>query len=172
MNYYERPEQSEHSAEYGRYIGLVKEANLLEALTAGMGLTIEFFSGIPEERWSHRYAEGKWDIRGILGHMMDTERIFAYRALCIARGETQPLPGYDENLYAVHSNASRRGHEELLQEYATIRTSTIHLFQGLDPNDLLRKGTANARQLSVRAIGYIIAGHELHHMQVIRERYL
>jgi uncharacterized damage-inducible protein DinB len=172
MNYFEKPPAAEHTAYVGRYVSLVPENHVYDALQNGVNRTLDFFALLPDEKWSYRYAEGKWDIHEILGHMIDTERVFAYRALSFARGDAQHLPGYEENDFAANSNASRRAPSDLMQEYTNLRLSTLDLFKSFDPEVLARTGTANENVNSVRAIGYLLAGHEIHHMNIIRERYL
>ena len=131
-----------------------------------MYLSISFF------KHEFRYAEGKWTIKDIILHLIDAERIFAYRALRIARNDNTALPGFEENDYVVAANANNREYESLLAEYETVRNATISLFETFSSEDLLRLGTASNNSVSVRAIGYIMLGHELHHKNVILERYL
>ena len=131
-----------------------------------MYLSISFF------KHEFRYAEGKWTIKDIILHLIDAERIFAYRALRIARNDKTALPGFEENDYVVAANANNRGYESLLAEYETVRNVSISLFETFTSEELLRLGTASNNSVSVRAIGYIMLGHELHHKNVILERYL
>ena len=131
-----------------------------------MYLSISFF------KHEFRYAEGKWTIKDIILHLIDAERIFAYRALRIARNDKTALPGFEENDYVVTANANNREYESLFTEYETVRNATISLFKTFTSEDFLRLGTASNNSISVRAIGYITLGHELHHKNVILERYL
>jgi hypothetical protein len=128
-------------------------------------------SSIPDEKGDFAYAPGKWTICQLLQHAIDTERIFAYRALCIARGETQPLPGFDENEYARMAGTGKRTPAKLKEEFLTVRQSTLQLFGGFDDAALARCGTANGNPISVHALAYIIVGHWRHHAGILRERY-
>lgn len=163
---------SEHLPYYKKYIALVKEVPLVEALLQGQVDTISFFRAIPEEKLGFRYAEGKWSPKQVLLHLIDTERVFAYRALQFARSDNADLKGYDENIFAENSNADQRSLESLLEEYSAVRTASIHLFKSFDPTAMERFGKANGGPMSVRAAGYIICGHEIHHQNIVRERYL
>ena len=131
-----------------------------------MYLSISFF------KHEFRYAEGKWTIKDIILHLIDAERIFAYRALRIARNDKTALPGFEENDYVISANANEREFESLLKEYIIVREATISLFENLSETDLLKPGTASNASVSVRGIGYCILGHELHHKNIIIERYL
>ena len=117
------------------------------------------------------YASGKWSAKDILQHIIDTERIFTYRALRISRSDTTPLPGFDENLYAIHTNASNRTIDGLLREFDSVRTSTISLFNSLTDDMLQKEGTASGKSITPLAIGFTITGHAIHHLNILRERY-
>jgi uncharacterized damage-inducible protein DinB len=132
----------------------------------------EFILSISKERLLYRYASNKWTIKEILVHIIDDERIYAYRALCFARNEKTKLPGFEQDDYVSFSNANDRPIENILQEYEAVRNATIALFEGLDETALLREGVANNNLATVRALGYHIAGHELHHINIIKEKYL
>lgn len=119
----------------------------------------------------HRYADGKWSVREIIGHLSDAERVFAYRLLCIARGDQTPLPGFDEEAYGAQTNADRRTLAELVEELTAVRLSTLALVRSLDDAFLTRRGTVNNWTLSVRALAFVIAGHFEHHVRVLRDRY-
>ena len=132
----------------------------------------KFLLELPEAKWDYAYGPGKWTLKEVLQHIIDTERVFAYRLLRISRGDKTPLPGFDENEYVNMSNARDRDPDALIDEYINVRRSTISLIDSL-PNDvLLKMGTASDHPISVRALVYIIAGHEQHHLSIIRERYL
>lgn len=127
---------------------------------------------LPEERLQFRYAPGKWDIREMVLHLMDSERVFAYRALSFARNDKTILPGYDHLAWTAIAHPANRSIEDLLEEYATIRSATLSLFNSLDDEALLRRGTANGSRASVRALAYYIGGHELHHRGILQRDYL
>jgi uncharacterized damage-inducible protein DinB len=127
---------------------------------------------LPEEKLTYRYAKNKWTIKEILVHIIDDERIYAYRALCFARNDKTELPGFEQDDYALFSNANERSIENILNEYEAVRNATITLFESFDEAALLRKGIANKNGATVRALGYHLAGHELHHINIIKEKYL
>ncbi len=157
---------------YKNYVKQIEETDLLQALRISGHRALELVHSIPEEKADYRYAEGKWSIREVLCHMIDAERIFSYRALRFARNDKTPLAGFEENDYAPEANASGRSLQKIAAEMAHLRSATIDLFEGLTPEMLIRKGTANKNELSVVALGFIIAGHETHHCNVLKERYL
>jgi uncharacterized damage-inducible protein DinB len=145
---------------------------ILEHLSDNLKATKKFVASIPKDRLLRRYAEGKWTIKEILGHIVDDERIYVYRALRFARNDPTELPGFDQDQYARCSEANKRDSRDLLDEFSFVRQSTIAFFKSLDAAALLRTGVANGQTVSVRALAYHIAGHELRHMNIIRERYL
>lgn len=157
---------------YHKYVRLVQENDAATALTENTGTAVLFFDGIPEEKWDHRYADGKWSIKELVQHMIDTERIFAYRALCMARGEKQSLPGFDENQYAASSHAERRQKEDLAEEFKTVRKASELLFRSFGDDQLAATGVANNNSVSVNGLGFIMVGHVLHHLNILEERYL
>jgi uncharacterized damage-inducible protein DinB len=157
---------------YKNYVKLIEETDLLQALRISSHRCLELVHSIPETKADYRYADGKWTIRELLCHMIDAERIFAYRALRFARNDKTPLAGFEEKDYAVQANASGRSLAKIAAEMARLRAATIDLFEGFTPEMLLRKGMANNNELSVMALGFIIAGHETHHCQILKERYL
>ena len=133
---------------------------------------VSFISNISSEKLEYRYAEGKWTIKDILLHLIDAERIFAYRALRIGRGDKTPLAGFEENGYVINANANSRSVESLINEFQLVRKSTLELFQNFSEEQLAYLGTSSDNIISVRAIGFIISGHQNHHLKVIVERYL
>jgi len=157
---------------YKNYVKQIEESDLLQALRISGHRCLELVHSMPEDKADYRYAEGKWTIREVLCHMIDAERIFAYRALRFARNDKTPLAGFEENDYAQQANASGRSIQKIAAEMAHLRSSTIDLFEGFTPEMLIRKGTANTNELSVVVLGFIVAGHETHHCNVLRERYL
>jgi uncharacterized damage-inducible protein DinB len=167
-----RPQANTYGDYYRNYISLVEENDLFSALENAVDRSLTFWSDLTEEQGNYRYAEGKWSIKELLQHIIDTERIFSYRALAFARGEQTPLPGYDENQYADNCMAGSRSLKEMVHELAMVRKSTIALFKSFDESILENIGKASGSNLSVRAAGFIIVGHEIHHMNVVKERYL
>jgi len=155
------------------YISLVDDAwSLVEELEVSVHAFIRFVQDIPMDKYDYRYAEGKWTIKDIIQHLIDTERIFAYRALRFARNDRTALPGFEENDYAAVAGGNERKLQEMLTELALVRQGTIMLFKSFREEDLLKTGIAWGYTLSVRAIGFIIIGHQNHHMKIFKERYL
>jgi DinB family protein len=167
-----RPDASEYAPHYETYVSKVPNGNLLEILEDQRRETQGLLAEIPEGRAIYRYAPGKWSIKEVVGHVTDAERVFSYRALRFARADETPLPGFDEKAYAPAGRFDARALLDLAVELDAVRRATIALFTGLEPAALARRGTANAKEISVRALAYIIAGHERHHLEVLRERYL
>jgi hypothetical protein len=167
-----RPDASEYSPHYETYVTKVPDGNLLTILEDQRQETQDLLAGIPEGRALHRYAPGKWSIKEVVGHVSDSERVFSYRALRFARGDQTPLPGFDEKAYAPAGRFDARPLPDLAAELEAVRHATIALFAGLDSDALARRGPANNKDVSVRALAYIIAGHERHHVGILRERYL
>jgi len=157
---------------YKKYVIHVQDFEVLEALKFSNTRTTGLLSTVPEEMGEHRYAPGKWSIKELICHTMDAERIFAYRALCFARNDATALPGFEENDYAPQSNAHARTLSQLTKEMSNLRATTIDLFASFTPEMLKRRGTANNSVISVVNLGYIIAGHETHHRNILTERYL
>ena len=155
-----------------RYVQHVKDYDLLEAMTISSKETLALVRSISEEKGEHRYAAGKWSIKELLCHMMDTERILAYRALRFARNDKTNLAGFEENDYAPEANAENRKIKHIADEMERLRMTTIDLFVNFTPGMLKRKGLANNLELSVLNLGYIISGHESHHRTILKERYL
>lgn len=167
-----RPAADEYAPYYDAYIRKVGDGDIVRTLLAQGRETATFLRAIPESRGRHRYGEGKWSIREVVGHVCDAERVFAYRALCFARGDETPLPGFDENTFIARSRLDDRPLAGLVDEFEAIRAATVALFDGLFPDEWLRRGTANGKVMSVRGLAWVIAGHELHHGEVLRARYL
>jgi hypothetical protein len=157
---------------YVDYIKLVPEQDIVKGLTNQTEELIHFFTSIPVFKHEFRYMEGKWTVKDIILHLIDAERILSYRALRIARNDKTALPGFEENDYVISARANERVFESLLAEYKTVRQATISLFESFSKEDLQQLGLASNNSVSVRGIGYIILGHELHHKQIILERYL
>ena len=156
---------------YAKYIALVPTGDVLGTLETQFAETIALVDEAGEARAGHRYAEGKWSVREVVGHVVDTERVFTYRALAAARGETGALPAFDENVYVANAAFDARTLGSLLGEWTAVRRATLALFQHLDDDALARRVIANGAPVSVRALAWIIAGHELHHRDLLRSRY-
>lgn len=168
----ERPLEGEYGAHFEPYVRIVPDGNIIDMLAARAGETESLIASLSETQAEHRYAPGKWSVKEVIGHMVDTERIMAYRLLRIARGDRTPLAGFDENEFVKGASFSLRSPAELSEDYAAVRRSTLTLLRGLTEEAWLRTGVANNSELTVRALAYIIAGHELHHLHIMRERYL
>ncbi len=164
--------ENEYAGYFSTYINRVENKNLQEELEICLHDFIRFVQNIPLDKFDYRYAEGKWTIKEIIQHVIDTERIFAYRALRISRYDTTPLPGFDENDYVNNSFGNSRSIQDLLTEMAVVRQATLSLFKSFSNEQLLLIGTASNNQISVRAIGFIIIGHQKHHQIIFEERYL
>lgn len=156
---------------YKNYVKLVTETDLIQALRISGNRAQEVLHGIPVEKQDFKYGADKWTIREVLCHMIDTERIFAYRALRFARNDQTPLSGFDEKTYTPESNAGGRELKSLISEMVHLRAATIDMFSGFNSEMLSRKGKANDNELSVASQGFIIAGHETHHLRILNERY-
>lgn len=165
-----KPREGEFPQFYAGYIAKAGD-DAFSALAEQAGSTPQRLQEITEAQAMHRYAPGKWSVKEVIVHMADAERVFAYRALRFARADATELPGFDENAWVPASIADRRAASELLFEFAAVRAATLALFAGLDEEALLRSGIANGNPISVRALAYVIAGHERHHMGLLRERY-
>ncbi|MBK9273895.1 MAG: DinB family protein [Flavobacteriales bacterium] len=168
----ERPLMEEIPAFYRGYVQEAPGADVCEALVHAAEAVRAAFSAVPEARGDHRYAPGKWTVKEVLLHLIDAERVFAYRALRFARRDATPLPGFDEDAWVPAARADRRTLAGLLAEHGAVHAATLALFRSFEPEDLLQRGTANGNPISVRAIGWATAGHALHHVAVLRERYL
>lgn len=167
-----RPDLGQVPSFYHNYINLAPGDDLNQLFQEDKTAIYDFLAAIPEARWNYRYAEGKWSVKELVQHLIDADRIFAYRALCFARGEKASLPGFDENTYAAASQADRRTKEGLVTELKTVHDSTALLFQSFDELQLERFGTANNNPIQVRAIGFISVGHLRHHKNILQEQYL
>ncbi len=157
---------------YHNYIKNVAADNISAAFGNHLNDLVNLLQGIDEDKWDYRYASDKWSIKELVQHIIDTERIFNYRALCIARKDSTPLPGFDEKWYAANSKADKRTKADLIKELKLVQQSTVALFGSFDEQQLQCEGNANGRSIYVEAIGYIIIGHALHHKKVLEERYL
>lgn len=163
---------NEYSKFNATYIQALENVELFEELEISLHDFIKFVQNIPLDKFDYRYAEGKWTIKEIIQHIIDTERIFAYRALRISRNDKTPLPGFDENDYVDNTNAQSRSIQDLLTEFSAVRHSNLLMFKSFTDEQLRRIGTASNHEISVRAIGFILLGHLKHHQRVFAERYL
>lgn len=163
---------SEYNPFYQTYVMALGNVGLFEELKTGKSNFLSLFEKISEEKLDFAYEEGKWTLAEAIVHTIDTERIFQYRALCIARNDKTPFPGFDQDAYVPYSNASNRTKKDLIEEYKAVRDSTISLFNSFDEESIKRIGTASGSKMSVRALGFIISGHQAHHIRIIEERYL
>jgi len=166
-----RPADNEYAQHYAPYVSLIRDGDVLDALQRQGRDVAALLGRVGEERSHHRYAEGKWSIREVTGHLSDSERVFTYRALTFARGDATPLPPFDENAWAAVSNADQRPMSALVEEMVAVRAATLTLFQGFTGTEWARWGTASGHKITVRALAYIVLGHERHHLNVLRERY-
>jgi uncharacterized damage-inducible protein DinB len=166
-----RPTPDEYSPYYGKYIDRVPDGDLFETLESQLQRTVELLDTFGETGAALRYAPGKWSVKEIVGHVTDAERIFSYRALCAARGEPGALPGFDENAYVAGAHFDARTLNSLLGELTAVRRSTLALFRNLDDDALISRVVANGVPVTPRALAWIVAGHELHHAALLRERY-
>ncbi len=167
-----RPDLNKIPAFYHGYINLVKEDDLISAFRVQETVIKEFLSSVPSDKYEYQYSPGKWTLKEMLQHMIDAERIFGYRALCFARNDSSPLPGFDENEYVKESLANKRDWNDLVNELLTVRKSNELLFNSLNKEQMERTGTANNTTNYVLGWGYISIGHVAHHMQVMKQRYL
>jgi hypothetical protein len=167
-----RPDATEYPPFFARYVAGVPEDDVVAALRDSGREVIDVLAAIPDTRGGFRYGPDKWTIREVVGHMIDAERIFGYRALRLARGDATPLPGFEENDYARAARSDARTLTDLVDELRVVRDGTVRLFQSFPAEAWMRRGVVNGREVSVRALAYITAGHARHHLAVLRERYL
>ena len=167
-----RPEPSEFVPYHGDYISLVKGSDIVGALEEQGKEIVALLSSLSERQAQHRYEPGKWSVKEVVGHVIDTERIFAYRALRIARGDATPIEGFEQDDYVRAAQFDKRTLAGLVEEFAAVRRATILLYHGLDGEAWLRRGIANQKEVTVRALAYLTAGHELHHRKILEEKYL
>ena len=166
------PDASEYAPFYSGYVSRVPPGDIIALLESQIEDTLQLFNDLSDEDAAFRYAPGKWSIKQIVGHMIDSERVFVFRALSFSRNESKPLPGYDQDEYTQAANFDQRRWQGLLDEFRIVRRATVLFLRGLDEAMMERTGVANDVDFTVRALAYIIAGHERHHVHVLRERYL
>jgi hypothetical protein len=167
----DRPAESEYAPFYAGYVALVPETDILAVLEGQVDGIRRLLATVPAERESHRYAEGKWSIRQVLGHLVDAERVFGYRAFCFSRGEQASLPSFDENRYVDAARSDSVPLRELVGELAVVRQANLAFLRRLDAREWAQVGTASGKPVSVRALARIMVGHPRHHVNVLRERY-
>lgn len=167
-----RPQAGEFATYYGRYIDLATEDDIVAALDAQSHETATLLGGISEQQAAHRYEPDKWSVKQLVGHVIDAERIFAYRALCIARGDATPLPGFDQDPYVANAASDDRPIADLAEEFGTVRKANVMMLRALPAEAWDRRGVASDNPISVRALAFILLGHERHHLRILRERYL
>jgi len=172
MSFIRRPEENEYPPSGKIYVSQVDSDDVVQVLTEQIGVTATLLRSLGNEEAMTSYAPGKWTVKQVVGHMSDAERIFAYRVLRIARGDTTPLPGFEQNEYVPNAGSNERTLRDLLQEFATVRESTLTLVRGLPDEAWDRFGTASGSTVSVRGVVFMIAGHERHHHKLLQERYL
>lgn len=166
-----RPQPGEYAPYYEKYIVRVEGNDILATLGEQSRQTLLLLSGRSESDGDLRYAPGKWTVREVIGHICDVERIMSYRALRIARADATPLPGFDENAFVANGGFANRVLRELAEDFAAVRQATLSLLRSLDESAWLRRGSANNQEVTVRALAYIISGHELHHRRLLEEKY-
>ena len=169
---YDRPDPSEYAPFYAGYVAKVPEGDLVATLDGQSGEYFQALNPITDTKGNFAYAPGKWTIKELLLHVVDAERVFSYRAMRIARSDTTPLPGFDEKAWVPHSGANDRSVADLLGEFRAVRGATLAMLRHLPPDSVTRRGVASEREISVRALAWIIAGHAIHHLGILRERYL
>ena len=167
-----RPASDEYFEYYDTYIRPVPDGDIIDILKEQLASSGACFQAIPEEKTNFRYAPGKWSTKEVIGHLIDAEWIFTSRALWFARGDRQPLPGMDQNDFMAGANFGERELSSLIEEYRHLRMAGVTLFDSFSEEILDRRGTASGYDFTVRSFAYIIAGHERHHLQVLKERYL
>ena len=163
---------NEFNPYFSSYITSLGDTELILGLKDNLESSLAFFENIDADKFSYAYEEGKWTIKDVIQHIIDSERIFGYRALCFARGESQNLPGFEQDDYNIAANTSAKSKDVLIAEYKSARKATIDLFSGLPDDTLKRVGKASGNEMSARAAGFLIIGHENHHLNVIKEKYI
>lgn len=171
-SYDHRPAPEEHAAYQGGYIRYVPEEDIIALLAAQLSETLRLFDGLTEAQAATGYAPGKWSFKEVLGHLADTERVFAYRALRISRNDATPLPGFEQDDYVAAIDFNVRTLDDLIAELGAVRAATVAFFRGLPEEAMTRSGTTSGHRFTVRAAAYTIAGHERHHRHLLETRYL
>lgn len=167
-----KPQPGEYSPMAAGYVAKVPSGPILDILEYLRDSTYSFFSRMTEEQANYAYEPGKWTIKEVLAHMIDTERVFSFRAFCFSRGEQQPLPGFSQDDYMRHANIDHRTIQDLAEEFKAVRTSTLYVYNSLTDEQAMLIGNASNHPVSVRALVYMTAGHELHHLDILKQRYI
>lgn len=167
----DRPDTSEYTDDYAPYVDAVPEGDVLAILASAARVLPELLSHVDEEHALSRYEPGKWSVKEVVGHVVDMEWVFSYRALRFARGDETPLPGVDQDPYVAIAGFDRQPLGDLAQQFADLRAASVRMFSSFDGRAFDRRGTASGNPITVRATAYILAGHELHHRRILRERY-
>lgn len=168
----DRPDKSEYDPYYEKYVSLVAKDDILDTLGSQPTLLQDLITGLPEDKGTFAYADGKWSVKEVLGHLIDGERMFAYRLFRISRGDKTPIEGFEQDGYIENAHSNQRSFGELLEEFTLLRRANMLFFNNLTDEDALRIGTANNVEISSRALMYIMAGHIEHHLRILKERYL
>lgn len=167
-----RPEAADYPPSHAVYVSRVPDSDIIDTLSRQIAESVALLRSLPESVGDHRYAPEKWSIREVIGHMSDAERIFAYRAWRFSRADVLPVEGFDENSYVANAPFAHRSLDDLTNEFEHLRRASICLFNGLDEEAMSRRGIANGHEVSVRALAFVLAGHESHHIDILRTRYL
>src|SRR5437016_3806930 len=167
-----RPDPTEYDPYFGKYISLVPDGDIVSILSSQVENTLALLRTITEQRGGHAYAPGKWTIKEVVGHLTDAERIFAYRALRIGRNDKTPLAGFEQDDYVANADFNARTLGSLVEEFEAVRRANVQLFKHFTLEEWQRRGTANNTEISTRAVAYSVAGHERHHVEILRSRYL
>lgn len=167
-----KPEENEFNTYYKTYIDLLDDKPISDILEEQIEEHLAFFDELEDDAWNYAYAPGKWTIKQVLSHIIDTEWVFSYRARCISRKETLSLPGFNQDTYVANTKFSIYTPDDLMDEFYFLRKATIKMFSNFTENQLELQGMADGKNLSVRAAGFIIAGHPIHHIQVLKQKYL
>lgn len=168
---HERPDATEHAPYYGKYIAQVNGGDVVDTLRTQGTESHRWIATLSDAQGAHRYAPDKWSVRQVIGHLMDAERIFVYRALRFARQDATPLAGFDENAFVANAAFDDRSMASLVNEWRAVRDGTVAFFDALNEDEWTRRGSANGQEVTVRALAWIVAGHEVHHRALLRDRY-
>jgi len=167
-----RPSVGDFDKYYQKYVDLVEDDNVLGQMKYGLSRNIQFFNDIKVDQWNHRYEPGKWSVKEVLQHVVDTERIMSYRALRVARNDMTPMPGFEQDDYIKTVDLEATDPTDIINEYFAVRKASLAMFSSFEGSVWDRKGTASDNPITVLALAYIIAGHEIHHLDVLKKKYL